>query len=1131
MDPGQTPAGTAVLPNPNTNGGNYWFQIIPQTPVVGVWRTALNVFAGQAGVYMRQGSPPNIYDSSFASANTGSNGFVLDASQFQAAQNWYILVNATTNAQWNLVTGDIYVYNLGALATDSSSSTNAGIGAEGMIFYKTTIPTNTLAWQLWINGASNTMFVKKSAAPDTVSYDLTQAGQMLVVPPYLAGGTFNGFYFLSVPGSPGTNINLDSRQQPVTALPFSSLTNVVVAATNFPYVTYQVQVPVQQIAWQLNLVPTIGNPAIAVRNAMVPNEFRNDAFSETPQNVGASVALVPPPSGSSPGTPGLSDGTWYVTIYSTAPYSCAFTNGNPVITPETYVFQTTNDAPNRAGWRYYTLTNIDDQLGSLGWALSLANQVPGSEIGIRRNAVPGQWNYRNNDDNYYSSSLGYVDLSSIYGLLQQPGHQADIWYIGVYTPNQALGSFVLNGSLLTGQPMSFNGSGSSVAAGNQPPGQWGFFQITVPSDPNLLGWDVRLVGVTQGNPQMVVCADTLPTSLSTSGGWVPNYWNPNASTNWPSGVQWLAGVDWTTCGGGPMLEMGMGNPLQPGTYYIGVQDPNNTNSYTLQSRGIGTGYTIPVRSLNFTGAATNLALPVGQADYYQVVVPSNVPDWKLHLSAVAGDVLLKVEANFLPNSGSAEVEEYNWPYGYAQSGQGGQLMEKPGDEQWALLPYYANNDSYYATNLLPGTYYVLVAGQGQNLVNNCEGTGNSSYTLTSGIEPVTQLPTTLSYGNDLLFTNAQLGGETKFYQFTVPAGIASIEVTLGNIVGNPQMTLNYGTNLVTPNYYGDAYGNYGGTNVVWNSGNLITIPNPQAGVYSLSVYGAIVNSGNYPNASYVLQVHAAPPPVVAFDGGTFAVTNQAPGVWQYFQITVPSDLNLLGWDIRLVGVTQGNPQMVVCADTLPTSLGMSPWWRDANASTNWPSGVQWLAGVDWTTCGGGPMLEMGMGNPLQPGTYYIGVQDPNNTNSYTLQSRGIGTGYTIPVRSLNFTGAATNLALPVGQADYYQVVVPSNVPDWKLHLSAVAGDVLLKVEANFLPNSGSAEVEEYNWPYGYAQSGQGGQLMEKPGMSSGRCCRTMRTMIPIMPPTCCQGRITCWWPVRDRIWSTTAKARVIPVIH
>jgi hypothetical protein len=31
-DPGQTPLGTAVLQRPNSNGGNYWFQIIPQRP-------------------------------------------------------------------------------------------------------------------------------------------------------------------------------------------------------------------------------------------------------------------------------------------------------------------------------------------------------------------------------------------------------------------------------------------------------------------------------------------------------------------------------------------------------------------------------------------------------------------------------------------------------------------------------------------------------------------------------------------------------------------------------------------------------------------------------------------------------------------------------------------------------------------------------------------------------------------------------------------------------------------------------------------------------------------------------------------------------------------------------------------
>jgi hypothetical protein len=473
-DPGQTPLGTAVLQRPNTNGGSYWFQIVPQSPAVGVWRTALNVPVGQASVYMSQNSPPNIYNYSCASANAGSNGFVLDAAQFQPGQNWYILVQASTNAQWNLVTGDIYVYQLGALAADSSSSTNATIGAEGMIFYQTTIASTTLAWQLWLNGAPNTIFVKKSAAPDPNSHDLAQSGQMLVVPPYLAGGTFNGTYFIGVSGNPGNMIKLDSRQQPVADLSFSSLTNVTVTATNFPYVTYRVQVPVQQIAWQLNLTPSSGNPSVAVRRDSVPNEFRNDAFSEVPQGVGASVALVPPPPNSGSGTPGLSDGSWYVTLYSTSPYSCSFTNANPIITPESYVFQATNDDPNRAGWRYYVLTNINQQLGSLGWALSLANQVPGTEIAIRRNAVPGQWSYRNSDDYYPSSSLGYVDLSSTYGLLQQPGHQADIWYIGVYTPTQALGNFVLNGNLLTGQPMPFDGAGSSVAVADQPPGQWGF---------------------------------------------------------------------------------------------------------------------------------------------------------------------------------------------------------------------------------------------------------------------------------------------------------------------------------------------------------------------------------------------------------------------------------------------------------------------------------------------------------------------------------------------------------------------------------------------------------------------------------------------------------------------------------
>ena len=284
---------------------------------------------GEAGVYLRQGSPPKYLQLFFWLGQRRFQRLRGGCLSISARTELVYPVNASTNAQWNLVTGDIYVYNLGALAAGNSSSTNAPIGAEGMIFYQTTIPSTTLAWQLWLNGSNNAMFVKKSVAPDPAAYDLTQAGQMLVVPPYLAGGTFNGSYFIGVAGSPGTMIALDSRQQPVTALPFNSLMNVVVTATNFPYVTYQVQVPVQQIAWQLNLVPTSGNPSIAVRRDLVPNEFRNDAFSETPQNVGASVSLVPPPPNSGSGVPGLSDGTFYVTVYSTSPYTCSFSKRQP----------------------------------------------------------------------------------------------------------------------------------------------------------------------------------------------------------------------------------------------------------------------------------------------------------------------------------------------------------------------------------------------------------------------------------------------------------------------------------------------------------------------------------------------------------------------------------------------------------------------------------------------------------------------------------------------------------------------------------------------------------------------------------------------------------------------------------
>ena len=94
---------------------------------------------------------------------------------------------------------------------------------------------------------------------------------------------------------------------------------------------------------------------------------------------------------------------------------------------------------------------------------------------------------------------------------------------------------------------------------------------------------------------------------------------------------------------GRHLVMSMGNPLEPGTYYIGVKDHGSGQpcSYTLASRGIGAGLSIPVGELAFSnGVVSGSSLPAWEAAFYRVEVPSNAPSWKLRLAADAGDTLL-----------------------------------------------------------------------------------------------------------------------------------------------------------------------------------------------------------------------------------------------------------------------------------------------------------------------------------------------------------------------------------------------------------------------------------------------------------------------------------------------------------
>jgi hypothetical protein len=87
-DPGMTDAGTQVFTNVSTVGGDYFFSITTLSTADGAWRSALNVLAGEADLYLRLGNLPTTSTYDYASARVGSDGFVLSqiANQFSPGQ-------------------------------------------------------------------------------------------------------------------------------------------------------------------------------------------------------------------------------------------------------------------------------------------------------------------------------------------------------------------------------------------------------------------------------------------------------------------------------------------------------------------------------------------------------------------------------------------------------------------------------------------------------------------------------------------------------------------------------------------------------------------------------------------------------------------------------------------------------------------------------------------------------------------------------------------------------------------------------------------------------------------------------------------------------------------------------------
>ncbi|MDE3100563.1 MAG: hypothetical protein KGJ88_13925, partial [Verrucomicrobiota bacterium] len=598
------------------------------------------------------------------------------------------------------------------------------------------------------------------------------------------------------------------------------------------------------------------------------------------------------------------------------------------------------------------------------------------------------------------------------------------------------------------QPVAFDNGYYTVAG--QPGGTWQFFSITVPT--NAFGWDVRITNATSGNPELAVCRDLTPYDLGTHGP-QGQYFNPATSTTWPSGYQWAPGNDWTgepydyngTNRTGQVLQMGMGNPLQPGNYIVGVINGSGTVplSYTLLSRGIGTNMTIPIIPLTFTnGIVNNPGLAAREAAYYSIVVPANLPDWRLELSNNVGESLLMVQKDYLP---SIAAYSGNLSFNVA----GGDKMEKAGNEQYLQLPISGH------TNIVSGTYYLAVASQGVNPTPSDLGSNSSSFTLISdGVESVSNLgPVGVV---DLLSTNTLEGGQNALYQFSIPNGAPAVEVRLDNVTGGPAMTLATGTNLPSPYYF---YGYEGGVGAGWNSSSLITLPNPTATNYSLTVQASYFNGG-IADAVSTVHIRQMPAPTLAFDPSlnSGSVSNSAVGALlngesAFYEVTVPATLNgqpVIGWMLD-VSATAGTPSIRVRQGLLPDNTFDTSPFNNNQAIIVPPY--------------------------LTPGVWFIEVRGSGLTD-YTLSSAAlqlarpawtmppVGGSVTtpgLPPSGPLFadTGVDTNgVPLPGDQGtdlaqgyfDYYAIAVPANNTGvLRTRLDAISGNPKLYIRAGAAP--------------------------------------------------------------------------------
>lgn len=731
-DPGTAPAGTQVHTQTLAPAGRYYFRIQPQAVPTGAWRTRLTVSQGTTALYLARGYYPSssIYD--YVSAQSGNTGLLLHEGLFAPGEEWYAMVECSESATWQIFSGAVYVSNLGTLPfTDGNDNSRYDLGElagtqtsgvavippEGLLFYQATVPAGSPAWRLYLNGSSHEISIREGKVPVPTAPPLflrKQQGQMLVTAPELAGE--EKVFYLAVAGTPGTSFTLDSGIQAVADLAFNGGT-ATLSVTGVPYRCYRVQVPSDQTAWDISTIVTSGNPNIAVSKEHVPGEWHNDAFSEAPGDAEDSITLVPDV---------LTEGTWYVTVYSTSSYACQLASTAAATRPLSFTDTQTNTRPNRAGGCFYALTDLAAQQGQRLWELRLQGQSADTQIALRRGKLPGRWQFRSSGNaSHYDTENLHMDAASASGVLQNVGHEPDAWYVGVFRLADKLGSFQLKTGPAQPAILNFDSSQNSNGATHTSTrtlatGERAYYSFTIPSvldGQPLLGWLMN-VTTTQGSARLRF---------------------------YPAGE------------GGELTAIEPAGPsalvvppyLTPGVWTVEVSALGPT-TFNLTSQSVKlarTPWTMPAAASGQFGDSGVTNLPVNGWHVYAVDVPAgNAGLFRTELQSLTGnaDLLIREDGVPSPDHDADGGLEAALPLVDRQ-------LSGVGTEYGNWVPV----NGRYQSQLRPGRWYMAVRNKGAQA---------AQYRLLLGSGQVTSLP--LNGGS---LTNQMLAaGDWRYYRFTLP---------------------------------------------------------------------------------------------------------------------------------------------------------------------------------------------------------------------------------------------------------------------------------------------------------------------------------------------------------------------------